>query len=64
MIKIMYKGAYDDGESEHYVIAADKGDYYEISKSQWLRCLRNRKVTGSAGIKFETEKPVLVAGQR
>lgn len=59
-IKVFYKGSYDDGNCEHYVLAESRGNYLLISYRQWKNCLKNRKIGGDAGILFDTEKPVFV----
>ena len=57
-IKVFYKGAYDDGDCQHYVLAENRGDYLFINRRQWRNCLKNRKIGGEAGIKFYTKIPV------
>lgn len=59
-IKVFYRGAYDDGDCGHYVLAENRGDYLIINYRQWRNCLKNRVVGGEAGIKFDTKKPVFV----
>ena len=59
-IKVFYKGAYDDSDCSHYVLAENRGDYLLINRRQWRNCLKNRVVGGIAGIYFDTKIPVYV----
>ena len=63
MKRIYYRTAYDTfNRICGYVNAEERENYYLITKRQYNRCLKNRCIGGTAGVIFESEKPVFVKG--
>lgn len=63
MKRIYYKTAYDNTNTIcGYVNAEERENYYVITKQQYNRALKNRTVGGTAGLIFDSDKPVLVKG--
>ena len=62
--RISYKTAYDSTEMIcGYVLAEDRGSYYEISHRAFKNAFKRRTVGGDAGIIFLADKPVYAFGK-
>ena len=61
MKKINYKTSYDSfNRICGYVYAEEHENYYTINKQQYKRALNNRVIGGTAGLIFESDKPVII----